>query len=66
MSETMTIDQVRKERRLLAEQIQHQVKAFSDKTGVSVEYITLNYADITTMSGESGKILISVEVDLNI
>lgn len=66
MTEPMTIDQVREERRLLAQQIEQQVKAFNDKTGINVEYVSLNYADLTTVGEESRQILISVEIDLNI
>lgn len=66
MSEPMTIDQVREERRLLAQQIEQQVKAFNDKTGLSVEYVNLNYADLNVIGEESRQILISVEIELNI
>lgn len=66
MTEALTIDQVREERRLLAQQIQQQVKAFNDKTGLSVEYVNLNYADLNAIGEESRQILISVEIELNI
>lgn len=66
MTEAMTIDQVREERRLLAQQIQQQVKAFNDKTGLSVEYVNLNYADLNAIGEKSQQVLISVEIELNI
>lgn len=66
MSEGMTIEQVREERRILAEQIKGAVKAFNEKTGVSVEYVNLQYVDIAPVGEISRKLLASVEVDLNI
>lgn len=65
-SESMTIDQVREERRLLAQQVFAAVKAFNDKTGLSVDYIQLNNVDISTL-GEIGlKVLAGVEIELSI
>lgn len=66
MSESMTIDQVREERRILAEQIHGAVKAFNEKTGLSVEYVNLQYVDLTTLGEVSRQVLTSVEVELNI
>lgn len=66
MSESMTIDQVREERRILAEQIHSAVKSFNEKTGLSVEYVNLQYVDLTTLGEVSRKGLTSVEVELNI
>jgi len=66
MSESMTIDQVREERRLLAEQIHSAVKAFNEKTGISVEYVNLQYVDLTSFGEISRQVLTSVEVELNI
>lgn len=66
MSEGMTIEQVREDRRILAEQIHGAVKAFNEKTGVSVEYVNLQYVDLTPVGEISRKLLASVEVDLNI
>ncbi len=66
MSESMTIDQVREERRMLAEQIYGAVKSFNEKTGLDVEYVNLNYLDHKPLSGASHQFLASVEVELNI
>lgn len=66
MSESMTIDQVRDERRLLAEQILGAIKAFNEKTGLDVEYVNLNYLDHKPLVGASHQFLASVEVELNI
>ena len=66
MTETMTIDQVREERRLLAEQILGAIKAFNEKTGLDVEYVNLNYLEHHPMNGASRQFLASVEIDLNI
>lgn len=66
MSESMTIEQVREERRLLAEQIHGALKAFSEKTGISVQYVNLQYADLTAFGEVSRQLLTSVEVELNI
>lgn len=66
MSESMTIDQVREERRILADQIYGAIKAFNEKTGLSVEYVQLSYADLTTVGEVSRQLLTSVEVELNI
>ena len=66
MSESMTIDQVREERRLLAEQIHSALKAFNEKTGISVEYVNLQYVDLTSFGEISRQVLTSVEVELNI
>ena len=66
MSEGMTIEQVREDRRILAEQIHTAIKAFNEKTGLSVEYVSLQYVDLTTLGEVSRKVLASVEVDLSI
>ncbi|RWU21316.1 hypothetical protein DM813_19200 [Pseudomonas alkylphenolica] len=66
MSESMTIDQVREERRILAEQIHGAVKAFNEKTGLSVEYVNLQYVDLNAFGEISRQVLTSVEVELNI
>jgi hypothetical protein len=66
MSESMTIDQVREERRALAEQIRVAIKAFNEKTGIDVEHVSLNYLDHKPLSGASHQFLASVEVELSI
>lgn len=66
MSESMSIEQVREERRLLAEQIHGAIKVFNEKTGLSVEYVNLQYVDLTTLGEVSRQVLTSVEVELNI
>ncbi|MNE99626.1 hypothetical protein D3C80_1983330 [compost metagenome] len=66
MSESMTIDRVREERRMLAEQIHGAIKAFNEKTGLSVEYVNLCYAELTALGEVIRQILTSVEVELNI
>ncbi|KIC79311.1 hypothetical protein RR51_27450 [Pseudomonas sp. C5pp] len=66
MSESMTIDQVREERRVLADQIYGAIKAFNEKTGLSVEYVNLQYVDLTTFGEVNRQVLTSVEVELNI
>ncbi len=66
MSESMTIDQVREERRILAEQILGAIKAFNEKTGLDVESVYLNYLTHKPLSGASHQFLASVEVELNI
>ncbi|WP_152619953.1 hypothetical protein [Pseudomonas sp. C5pp] len=62
----MTIDQVREERRVLADQIYGAIKAFNEKTGLSVEYVNLQYVDLTTFGEVNRQVLTSVEVELNI
>ncbi|HGM4965201.1 TPA: hypothetical protein ACKP0L_003522 [Pseudomonas putida] len=62
----MTIDQVREERRILSDQIHGAVKAFNEKTGLSVEFVNLQYVDLTSFGEVSRKVLTSVEVELNI
>lgn len=66
MSESMTIDQVREERRILAEQIHGAIKAFNEKTGLDVESVFLNYLVHKPLSGASHQFLASVEVELSI
>lgn len=66
MSESMTIDQVREERRILAEQIHSAIKVFNEKTGLSVQYVNLQHADLTTLGEVSRQVLTSVEVELSI
>lgn len=66
MSESMTIEQVREERRILAEQILAAVKAFNANTGLDVESVHLNYLVHKPLSGENHQFLASVEVELNI
>lgn len=66
MSESMTIEQVREERRILADRIHGAIKAFNEKTGLSVEYVNLQYTDLTTFGEVSRQLLASVEVELNI
>lgn len=66
MSESMTIDQVREERRLLAQQVFDAIQAFNEKTGLTVEYVQLTNVDISTR-GEAGRqVLTGVEIELNI
>ena len=64
--QSMTLEQVREERRLLAEQVFSAVKAFNEKTGLSVEYVHISNADVNTLSEVGRKVLISVEIELNI
>lgn len=66
MSESMTIEQVREERRVLADQIHGAIKAFNEKTGLDVESVYLNYLDHRPLNGASHQFLASVEVELNI
>lgn len=66
MTEPMTIDQVREERRMLADHILEAIKGFNEKTGLDVEYVNLNYVDHKPLSGASHQFLASVEIDLNI
>lgn len=66
MSESMTIDQVREERRVLADQIHGAIKAFNEKTGLDVEYVSLNYAELSTLGEVSRQVLTSVDVELSI
>jgi hypothetical protein len=62
----MTIDQVREERRILADHIHAAIQAFNEKTGLTVEYVNLTYVDLTTLGEVSRQLLTSVEVELNI
>lgn len=63
---SITIEQVREERRLLAQQVFEAVKAFNEKTGLAVEYIQLINVDINA-TGEVGRqVLTGVEIELNI
>lgn len=66
MSESMTIDQVREERRVLADQIHGAIKAFNEKTGLDVDSVYLNYLEHKPLHGASHQFLASVEVELNI
>lgn len=63
---SMTIEQVREERRLLAQQIFESVKAFNDKTGLTVEYVQLVNVDINALGELGRQVLTDVEIELNI
>lgn len=65
-NQSMTIEQVREERRLLAQKIFEAVKAFNDKTGLTVEYVQLVNADINTLGEVGRQVLTDVEIELNI
>ena len=62
----MTIEQVREERRVLAQQILEAVKAFNEKTGLTVEYIQLGNVDINTLGEVGRKLLAEVVIEVNI
>ncbi|CAG8863154.1 hypothetical protein PS627_00090 [Pseudomonas fluorescens] len=63
---SMTIGQVREERRLLSQQVFDAIQAFNKKTGLTVEYVQLTNVDINT-HGELGRqVLTSVDIELNI
>jgi len=62
----MTIEQVREERRLLAQQVFEAVKAFNEKTGLSVEYVQLINVDINAIGEVGRQVLTDVEIELNI
>ncbi|KPY52840.1 hypothetical protein [Pseudomonas syringae] len=64
--QSMTIDQVRQERRLLAQQIFEAVEAFNNKTGLTVEYVQLVNVDINTLGEVGRQVLTDVEIELNI
>ena len=63
---SMTIEQIREERRLLAETIFEAVKAFNEKTGLAVEYVQITNADLTALGEVSCKVLTGVEIELSI
>ena len=63
---SMTIEQIREERRLLADTIFEAVKAFNEKTGLAVEYVQITNADLTAFGGGSRKVLTGVEIELSI
>lgn len=65
-NQSMTIEQVREERRLLAQKIFESVKAFNDKTGLTVEYVQLVNVDINTLGEVGRQVLTDVEIELNI
>lgn len=62
----MTIEQVREQRRVLAQQILEAVKAFNEKTGLTVEYIQLGNVDINTLGEVGRKLLTEVVIEVNI
>ena len=62
----MTIAQVREQRRVLAQQILEAVKAFNEKTGLTVEYIQLGSVDINTLGEVGRKLLTEVVIEVNI
>ena len=62
----MTIEQVREQRRVLAQQILEAVKAFNEKTGLPVEYIQLGNVDINTLGEVGRKLLTEVVIEVNI
>lgn len=63
---SMTIDQVREERRLLSQQVFDAIQAFNKRTGLTVEYVQLNNVDINTRGEVGRQFLSSVEIELNI
>jgi uncharacterized membrane protein YqiK len=65
-TQSMTIEQVREERRLLAQQVFDAIKAFNEKTGLTVEYVQLTNVDINTVGEVGRQVLTGVEIELNI
>ena len=64
--QSMTIEQIREERRLLAETIFEAVKSFNEKTGLAVEYVQITNVDLTALGEVSRKVLTGVEIELSI
>jgi hypothetical protein len=64
MSENLTIEEIRAEKREVARKIFEIVADFQKRTNVPIKNIDLNYIDVTSFRGDTSETLANVGIKL--